>query len=472
MTAYPQSPTFPIDVRKGRRTSVSRSGPMGISIDVDDASMDNAALAPMPARTYKANLAGSSAQPTDVGPDSVSADLTQRVRPSMFTGADLNAKLAAAAASGFIIDLGIDGFAGITSFPGSAGRRVEWAHGFYSQGGQPDPMPQSAFAPAVAFDGSAGGRYAYAIRNGQVTGNDVYNKAFPNVSNFDLHQAVLDIAPGTGCHNLAAIAGYVRNRSATNGTALGSANGVALFGVAAAEVDGSAVWGANTLITDNYGRIAGAGARTLTGYENDINITQSNSTVIGFSVGGNGLRQPASATAYITNSLGTVDEAGVTAITWDNAFWSLDGVAKRGLVLGALKTSGANVKGQPIWLQAFDATGTKKTGVIQQDGAYVTFADISQASWPGVKIQLGNLALDGGQGVIVNGNTVLSDRRTGWVAGTGAANRGAFNADYLQTFSASYQQAEANALASVVKQIAQRVLAIETDLRAHGMING
>lgn len=53
-----------------------------------------------------------------------------------------------------------------------------------------------------------------------------------------------------------------------------------------------------------------------------------------------------------------------------------------------------------------------------------------------------------------NGVQVLGPRATGWTAGTGTPNKGAFAAD-----------------TATAAQAAQRVLAIEQALRTHGLIN-
>ncbi|MGV7034804.1 hypothetical protein [Methylobacterium symbioticum] len=324
-------------------------------------------------------------------------------------------------------------------------------------------QPLSAWLPQLAPKASPVFTGTSLTTPGTVTPQAIYTSAFPNVVFSDAVQGVLDIPAGDPNDNRAAVAGYVRTRSGGAGP-VGKGNGVALMGAVQIANDKSAGWGVNTLITDNAARkpFAGTG-RIATGAELDFNIMSPNTQVIGVSIGGNSLAQPSEANGYLVNPLGNGNR-------WGTGFWSLDGAATRGLVLGALQVSGRNVKGQPIWLQAFDGAGAKRTGVIQQDGAYITLADLAQGSWPGLKIQQGDLTLDGGHGVIVGGTTVLVSRQTGWTPGTGTPNRGAFNADGTQTLSATYSQAQVQALQDMVTALQRRVLALEQDLAKHGLI--
>ena len=60
---------------------------------------------------------------------------------------------------------------------------------------------------------------------------------------------------------------------------------------------------------------------------------------------------------------------------------------------------------------------------------------------------------------------------TGWTAGTGTANKGAFAAYAGQNVSAGYVEAEAQATDDAAKNASQRIKAIEDALRSRGMIN-
>lgn len=71
----------------------------------------------------------------------------------------------------------------------------------------------------------------------------------------------------------------------------------------------------------------------------------------------------------------------------------------------------------------------------------------------------------------VAGTKVVGARETGWTAGTGTANKGAFATYAGQTVSAAYVQAEAQQTDDTAKANSQRIKALEDALRTHGLIN-
>jgi len=71
----------------------------------------------------------------------------------------------------------------------------------------------------------------------------------------------------------------------------------------------------------------------------------------------------------------------------------------------------------------------------------------------------------------IDGVKVLGPRQTGWMAGTGTANQGAFNADLTFAVGAAYSQAEVQAIANALIAERQRTLALEQALRNHGLID-
>ncbi len=71
----------------------------------------------------------------------------------------------------------------------------------------------------------------------------------------------------------------------------------------------------------------------------------------------------------------------------------------------------------------------------------------------------------------VDGVKVIGPRQTGWTAGTGAPNKGAFNADQAFTVSAAYSQAEIQAIATALVAERQRTLALEQVMRTNGLID-
>jgi hypothetical protein len=77
----------------------------------------------------------------------------------------------------------------------------------------------------------------------------------------------------------------------------------------------------------------------------------------------------------------------------------------------------------------------------------------------------------GTPGYFYNGTKVLGARDTGWTAGTGTPNKGAFGADTSISISATYTQSEIQTIVTVLIATKQRVLALEQMARAHGLLN-
>jgi len=71
----------------------------------------------------------------------------------------------------------------------------------------------------------------------------------------------------------------------------------------------------------------------------------------------------------------------------------------------------------------------------------------------------------------VNGTKVVGARVTGFTAATGTALKGAFNASTTFTVSATYTQAEVQALSNGLVAARQRIKALEDAMRSHGLIN-
>ncbi|EFO2464379.1 phage tail protein [Escherichia coli] len=71
----------------------------------------------------------------------------------------------------------------------------------------------------------------------------------------------------------------------------------------------------------------------------------------------------------------------------------------------------------------------------------------------------------------VGGTKVIGARQTGWTAATGTPLLGSFNANQSYTVGTTYTQSEVAALATGLQQARQRILALETALRLHGLID-
>ncbi|NJC06938.1 hypothetical protein GGQ97_002731 [Sphingomonas kaistensis] len=122
----------------------------------------------------------------------------------------------------------------------------------------------------------------------------------------------------------------------------------------------------------------------------------------------------------------------------------------------------------------------------------VNYADIAEiyanasglhlsASTQGVRLQVAavttatvtadGIDLTAGKTLRVAGTQVVGAQRTGWTAATGAANRSAFAAATAGTAAATYVQTEAQEVRNRIAALEARLVALETDCRAHGLIN-
>jgi hypothetical protein len=70
----------------------------------------------------------------------------------------------------------------------------------------------------------------------------------------------------------------------------------------------------------------------------------------------------------------------------------------------------------------------------------------------------------------INGVQVVGPRVTGWTASTGTPSRGVFSAAAAGTASASYAQAELQGALNRIAALEARLIALEADMRAHGLI--
>lgn len=81
------------------------------------------------------------------------------------------------------------------------------------------------------------------------------------------------------------------------------------------------------------------------------------------------------------------------------------------------------------------------------------------------------VSLDATTSYEVAGTKVVGARDTGWTAGTGTPNKGAFATYAGQDVGAAYVEAEVQAIDDAVKANSQRIKALEDMLRTHGLMN-
>ncbi|MBV8895539.1 MAG: hypothetical protein JO051_03430 [Acidobacteriaceae bacterium] len=254
-------------------------------------------------------------------------------------------------------------------------------------------------------------------KNSANTGNSIYQQVYPNVSNADGFQSVLDVPPGSTAINAGAIAGYFRGR-ATNGT-----NPVALMGVGTIEAPGAG-WGVNTLLQDAPTRTLGsATGREMIGYENDLNVMNPGTTVIGFSTGGNSLAQPTSAIGY---NLALLNVS--TGIYWPTGFGTQNGAAQNGIALGTyagtvngLGVVSANAPSQKFLWGWTDGSAANQSTVLQMTSGFLSI--VSTGTLNGINLGAGSYYAQPGFGLLIGGNNAISaDGSNNFTAGDGTHN--------------------------------------------------
>lgn len=275
----------------------------------------------------------------------------------------------------------------------------------------------------------------------------VYQSIFPGVTFQDNIVGYNTIGSGSTLNQTTAIAGYARALMAASG---GNQNAVALFGCGTAEVNGGNVWGINTLLQDSASRVAGTGTGRILVNEFDFNVMNPNTEVIGCSVGGNSLAQPAASNGFIVNSLGS-------GVKWGGGFVTEDGAANYAISIGCSSaTAGANYSSQQIGFSFYDLNSTKQsasltlTSLPTSSAGYFALGGSVPIAFD---ITNGNLNLVSGSGAITIGsNQVVGPRVTGW----GAASNGS--------------PAAFNAATATAQQTASAVAYVIQSLFSHGLI--
>lgn len=87
------------------------------------------------------------------------------------------------------------------------------------------------------------------------------------------------------------------------------------------------------------------------------------------------------------------------------------------------------------------------------------------------EVKASGFDLAAGKSFQINGQQVVGARRGGWTAATGNASRGSFAASAAGTASAGYVQSEAQEKRDRIAALEARLIALEGDCRAHGLIN-
>jgi hypothetical protein len=260
----------------------------------------------------------------------------------------------------------------------------------YSNLGQPDGPAKLDQTGKLAI--SSGAQAIYEAIYPGVTFSDWVSASFVNTQT--------SLTQQTG------VAAYFRNQAAASG---GSINAVGLFTAGTAEVDGAASWGVNTLLQDAASRSVGSGTGRILVNEFDFNVMNPDTQVIGMSVGGNSLAQPATANAFIVNPLGA-------GIKWGGAFVSIDGATNYALAIGTMVASGIDVPSQLATLVYRDHTGTK-----QQANLQAVSAGSGSGGFLSLTSSASNVDLSLGARLLYSGGVVMQGGGSGVFVGLGAA---------------------------------------------------
>jgi LSD1 subclass zinc finger protein len=161
------------------------------------------------------------------------------------------------------------------------------------------------------------------------------------------------LTPASTINEVNGVAGYVMSQKPI-GTAFPTA--VALNGIAIADVDGSSVWGANTIVTDcRYQVPCAAHKRSLFGAEFDISFQSTNSkgTNLLLGYGANSVQ------CSSCGAIGFIRGSGTTG-RWSNLISSQDAVTLVYDDIGTQTTS-ANSSSQSINLHYRDSSNVRQT---------------------------------------------------------------------------------------------------------------
>jgi hypothetical protein len=179
---------------------------------------------------------------------------------------------------------------------------------------------------------------------------------------FDAVRGVASINPSSTAFIVSGIAGYVVGEAPLISSAQVSCG---LLGLGIADVDGAAVWGMNTVLTDNRGQGAVTHGTRYLYNEFDFNVMSPNTQLTGLQFGGTCSSQPAAAAGIGFNSLGP-------GIKWTTCLVSGEGVTNTFAIIGSVAASGASQNSQNIVWHYRDSGGVQQpvTQFIQTNGSF------------------------------------------------------------------------------------------------------
>lgn len=150
-------------------------------------------------------------------------------------------------------------------------------------------------------------------------------------------------------------------------------------------------------------------------------------------------------------------------------FEALRAVYQSGAIVNRVEVYGSTT-GNPVEMRAVgaDATTNFRFGVAGLGGSLILRTDIFGTPVDSIRLDAtGVLVRRSGGGL----EKVIGPREVGWTASTGIASKGAYATYSAGTASATYTQAELQAVMTALQGVSQRLKAMEDMARTHGLIN-
>ncbi|MFD1104266.1 hypothetical protein [Sphingobium olei] len=228
--------------------------------------------------------------------------------------------------------------------------------------------------------------YVTQFRNSPTTGQDIYSAQVPAGYYYrSATRSAINIQPGTTVQHMSAFDAYAIN-NATHGSAPNEANAVCYFGQAVAAVDNAHVWGINTACNDSVGNVSGAGVgRVLIGWEHDVDVNRTGTTVVGASMIIQGSATPLNADAYQVGTRGS-------ATKWSNGFITDDASCTVAAIqVGASAASGSDIASQQIFMSFRDGSSARHQLRLNASNSALNLAASTTADMGYFQITTGNI---------------------------------------------------------------------------------
>jgi len=230
--------------------------------------------------------------------------------------------------------------------------------------------------------------YTAQFRVSAKTGQEIYSPQVPSGYFFtSAIRAVLELQPGTTVQHGSAIDAYAISYT-SGASAPAEANAVCYFGQAVAAVDGAKVWGINTATNDSVANTTGAGSgRVLIGWEHDVDVNRTGTTVVGASMIIQGTSTPLNADAYQVGSRGST-------VKWTNGYITDDASCTVAAVqIGATATTGSNTPSQIIMMSFRNASNVRHQVSLQASNSALNITSSTTSDGGYIQVSTGNVVI-------------------------------------------------------------------------------